>query len=284
MAANDQPPEQQSRIPNDIGPIDEAESQMRKALALLGDAPRHRPAPERSQSLGRPNSSSGPSRGGLQRRRFIQDGDVPVTILRREQTSDPRTHRPAPSGVAPTSSRLQRVEAALAAETAAREKAERALTETHTAVRDLQTKIGHADLVKDEAVDVLQHERIEFGQMRIEFESLQTDLQTLRDELQTLRPLLEAAQDTLAQERKARKAAENAQELAEAARADAERLVRTLPEAETMVQPIKSNRRDRTAAKAVTGGLFDAVPSRRSASDPEPVKRWLNAAPAGKRR
>jgi DNA repair exonuclease SbcCD ATPase subunit len=178
LSANDE--ERQSRTSDDIGPIDEAESQMRKALGLLGDTPRHQVEPERSQRLGRPSSNLGPSGGGLQRRRFVQDGDVPVTVLRREQAHNPIPQRAALSGVAPASSRLQRVEAAQAAEGAARETAERSLRETQTAVRDLQTKIGHADLAKNEAIDALQREREANAQARTELESLQTELQMLR--------------------------------------------------------------------------------------------------------
>ena len=57
-------------------------------------------------------------------------------------------HRGVAAPSAPTTSRLQRTEAALAAETIAREKAERSLSETQSVVRDLQTKIGHAELAK----------------------------------------------------------------------------------------------------------------------------------------
>ncbi len=102
-------------------PIDEAESQMRKALGLLGEGQRHRPEAERSEPTHR---MADRFNSGLHRRRFVQDGDIPVTVLRRDQGHEAPAHRGAPSAALPTSSRLQRTEAALAAETAAREKAE----------------------------------------------------------------------------------------------------------------------------------------------------------------
>ncbi len=104
----------------------------------------------------------GPDRfnGGLHRRRFVQDGDVPVTVLRREPGHEAPVHRAVATPVAaPSSSRLQRTEAALAAETARREKAERALADLQAVLRDLQTKIGHAELTKTEAMAALKAER-----------------------------------------------------------------------------------------------------------------------------
>src|SRR5277367_5564391 len=76
--------------PSDSGPIDEAESQMRKALGLLGE-PRNRPDTER---MDQPARLSERFNGGLHRRRFVQDGDIPVTVLRRgEQGHEIPPHR-----------------------------------------------------------------------------------------------------------------------------------------------------------------------------------------------
>ena len=115
--------------------------------------------------------------GGLHRRRFVQDGDIPVTVLRRDQGHEAPVHRGAAPAAAPTSSRLQRTEAALAAETAAREKAERSLAEAQSVVRDLQTKIGHAELAKNEAIETLRREREAWSQLRTESEAWETRLQ-----------------------------------------------------------------------------------------------------------
>src|ERR1700722_2400854 len=62
--------------PNDSGPVDEAESQMRKALGLLGESSRHRSDGDR---MDQPARMGDRFNGGLHRRRFVQDGDVPVT-------------------------------------------------------------------------------------------------------------------------------------------------------------------------------------------------------------
>ncbi len=73
---------------DDTGQAAEAESQMRKALGLLGESSRHRPDPERMEQP----VIRGPDRfnGGLHRRRFVQDGDIPVTVLRREPGHEPQ--------------------------------------------------------------------------------------------------------------------------------------------------------------------------------------------------
>jgi hypothetical protein len=289
-AAEDQS-DRQNRTADDLGPIDEAESQMRKALGLLGEAPRHRPEAERTEVVSRSSGSLGPFGGGLHRRRFVQDGDVPVTVLRRDQQHDSIPHRTAPSGAAPTTSRLQRAEAALAAETALRERAERALSEAQSALRDLQTKIGHAELAKNEALETLHRERENTVQGRADFDGLRVDLRTVREELAETRTALEQTQDLLEEERHARKAAEKAQKSAESAREEAERLIHALSEAETMTPavprpstaPVKAGKPARGATKA-HGDLFAAETPRRGVAEPEPVKWWLNAAPAGKRR
>ncbi|HET6607274.1 MAG TPA: hypothetical protein VFG62_11420 [Rhodopila sp.] len=286
--------DRQNRTPDDIAPIDEAESQMRKALGLLGETPRHRPDAERVEVSSRPSGSLGPFGGGLHRRRFVQDGDVPVTVLRRDQQHDSIPHRTAPSNGAPTSSRLQRAEAALAAETALRERAERALNEAQSGIRDLQTKIGHAELAKNEALETLRRERETIAQGRSEFDGLQTDLRMVRDELADLKIALEQTQNLLEEERHGRKVAEKAQKSSESAREEAERLIQALSEAETLAAPavtpanrvavpVKSNRAPRGAVKA-NGDLCASETPKRGAAEPEPVKWWLNTTPPAKRR
>ncbi len=125
--------------------MDDAEQQMRRALGLYGDSPRPRPEGERPE----PAQRGGGFMQGVHRRRFVQDGEVPVTVVRRDA---PDAAHAGAGAASPTSSRLQRVEATLAAESAGRERAERALNEAQAAVQALQTKIGHNDLAKNEAV------------------------------------------------------------------------------------------------------------------------------------
>jgi hypothetical protein len=283
LGASEHQSDRQSGSPDEIAQIDEAESQMRKALGLLGDAPRHRAEPDRSDPQNRSSGSTGAFSGGLHRRRFVQDGDVPVTVLRRDIAHDPAAHRAAPASAAPTSNRLQRAEAALAAETAMREKSERALSDSQNAVRDLQTKIGHAELARNEALDALRRERDAAAQVRAAFDALKAELESARDELEHAQKLSEERERALDEERRLRKAAEKAQKIADAAREEAERLVRALSEVEVTAAPAKAVKPARNTGKA-TGDLFAAETPKRGAAEPEPVKWWLNSGPAGKRK
>lgn len=136
---------------------------MRRALGLYDDEVRPRTEGDRQEPAQRGGQGAF-GQGGVHRRRFVQDGEVPVTVVRRDM---PDAEHPGggPSGIGqsgPTSTRLQQVEAALAAETASRERAERALHEAQAAVQALQTKIGHNELVKNDALGALKrhHEEI----------------------------------------------------------------------------------------------------------------------------
>ncbi len=207
---------------------DDAESQMRKALGLLGEGPRHRVDAERTET---PNRSGDRFSGGLHRRRFVQDGDVPVTVLRREPGHEAPAHRSSVSAaVPPTTSRLQRTEAALAGETAAREKAERLLSETQMIVRDLQTKIGHAELAKNEAIETLRREREAAAQGRADMDAREARFLTMQARAQAAEDAAQTYQEQLQEERQARKALEKALKTTEAALEAAEQLVRTLSE------------------------------------------------------
>lgn len=287
----------------EAGQNDEAESQMRRALGLLGDSPRHRTEPDRSEQQGR---SGGSFNGGLHRRRFVQDGDIPVTVLRREPVHDTPAARIAAPVNVPSSSRLQRTEAALAAETAARDKAERSLSEAYAVVRDLQTKIGHAELAKNEAIESLRREREAANAMRGEAEAWEARLREAEERALSAEDAANEVQDQLASERQARRTAEKALRAAEAAREAAEQLVRSLSE-ETS-EPLRSvpHRATRGATERTRYEPVQAEPSRRGppvaepevteanarrqrpaepdSSEPEPVKWWLNTKPAPKRR
>lgn len=268
----------------DPGPIDEAESQMRKALGLLGEAPRHRPDSDRMEQPGRMSDRFS---GGLHRRRFVQDGDIPVTVLRRDQGHEAPSHRGVAAPPAPTSSRLQRTEAALAGETAAREKAERALAETQSVARDLQTKIGHAELAKTEAIEALRRERDSVSQLRSELDSIRERVREAEEQTHTAERNLHACQEQLAEERQARKTVEKTLRATEAARDAAEQLVRTLSEEVPVRAAAPQQKRQ---VRAVVEPEVVAVPVRRGrvteavAAEPEPVKWWLNTKPVGKKR
>jgi hypothetical protein len=264
-------------------PIDEAESQMRKALGLLGEGQRHRPESERSEPAHRMGDRFN---GGLHRRRFVQDGDIPVTVLRRDQSHELPAHRGAPAAALPSSSRLQRTEAALAAETAAREKAERTLADVQALAHDLQTKIGHAELAKNEAVDALRHQRDVSAQLRTEMHGLQGHLEQALAQSHATEQASASWQDQLADERHARKSTEKALRTAEAERDEAERLVRALSEE----APASAPRRSEPVSRPQVEPEVAAAPARRAriveqpAAEPEPVKWWLNTKPTTKRR
>jgi hypothetical protein len=267
--------------PGDAAPNDEAESQMRKALGLLGEAPRHRPEAERMDQTARIGDRFN---GGLHRRRFVQDGDIPVTVLRRDQGYEAPAHRGVAAPSAPTSSRLQRTEAALAAETAARDKAERSLAETQTVVRDLRTKIGHAELAKDEATDALRRERESIAQMHAERDASENRLQEALDQTRAAERAAQACQEQLAEERNARRTAEKALRVAESALAAAEQLVRTL--SAEMVAPRHAPQQPHRP-RAVAELDFAARRGRSPdglVAEPEPVKWWLNTKSGGKTR
>lgn len=80
-----------------------------------------------------------------QKRRFVHDGEVPVVVMGGVGSS-------SATGANPTN-RLAVAETALDSERVARRRVERALSEAQAAVHDLQTKIGHANLARDEATE-----------------------------------------------------------------------------------------------------------------------------------
>jgi hypothetical protein len=180
---------------------------------------------------------------------------------------------------------LQRTEAALAAETAARERAERSLADVQAVAHDLQTKIGHAELAKNEAVEALGREREVTAQLRADAHAWQEQLADAQAQARIAEQAAASWQDQLADERHARKSTEKALRLAETAREEAERLARALSEETPAPRRNESARRPHVEPEVVA-----AAASRRPraveapAVDPEPVKWWLNPKPAAKRR
>ena len=164
---------------------------MRRALGLDGEQLRSRPAQERVDLPQRPAERfSTPGH----KRRFVHDGEVPVTLVhglvsgRREQTDGNGTR--AGANAQPTN-RLEVAEAALAAEIATRERAERGLAEAQAMVHDLRTKLGHADLARQEAVEALRREREASAALR-------ASLQEAEDQVTAVRQAQEAAERALA--------------------------------------------------------------------------------------
>ena len=171
---------------------------MRRALGLDGEQLRARPMQERGDSPQRPAEQFTPGH----KRRFVHDGEVPVTLVhglvsgRREQTDGNGTRG---GGNAQPTNRLEVAEAALAAEIATRERTERSLQEAQASVHDLQTKLGHADLARQEAVETLRREREASSGLR-------ASLQELEEQVRAARQAQEAAEGTLAELRERRAA------------------------------------------------------------------------------
>jgi len=261
---------------------DLAESQMRKALGLLGEGQRHRPEPERQEQAHRAGERFN---GVVHRRRFVQDGDIPVTVLRRDQGHETPAQRGVVPTIPPTSSRLQRTEAALAAETAAREKAERSLAEVQALVHDLQTKIGHAELAKNEAVEALRQERDVITKLRADANGWEGRIQEALVQVRAAEQGAASCQEQLADERHARKAAEKALRVSESARETAEQLVRALSD-ESPPAPRRIEPAGRPGAKPEVVAAAARRPSAPNTpvAEPEPVKWWLNPKSAAKRR
>jgi hypothetical protein len=109
---------------------------MRLALGL-GTRPAHsgQPSPTSSQVPASHDSVR-------QRRRFAQDGDVPVVILHRGRDSD-----------AGGENKLAALTADLREERAARAKCERALEEANGVISSLMTKLKHAEMTLEEKVN-----------------------------------------------------------------------------------------------------------------------------------
>lgn len=133
----------------------EDEANMRRALGMLGGSPRAgQPAgsverrgasyPASGHSAAHPSGQMSP-----RRHRFVQDGEVPVTVVRGRGEHAPELSRATqPSPV----NRVDALQESLAAEQAARGAAERALEEAQASIRTLQTRLSHLELARDEAM------------------------------------------------------------------------------------------------------------------------------------
>ena len=114
-------------------PTDSTEARMRLALGLGS-----RPATPGHGA--RPTSSSPTSHDpARQRRRFAQDGEVPVVMLHRGRDGD-----------AAGENKLAALTAELREERAARLKSERALEEANALIQSLRTKLKHTEMTWDE--------------------------------------------------------------------------------------------------------------------------------------
>jgi hypothetical protein len=252
-------PREQSQSSATAPPMDDAEQQMRKALGLYGDGSRARPDSDRQDSGQR--AGGGFTQGGVHRRRFVQDGEVPVTVVRRDAPD-------ATGQTGPTSSRLQRVEAALAAETSGRERAEKALHEAQGTVQALQTKMGHNDLAKNEAMAAAKRHLDEVVTLKEELAASADSLHQVEARAHEAEEELRELRTELAEERRGRKLAE--------------RLLREATEEASLVPAHQPP--DQVAREQIARPPVERIPARRGRppivhaepeDDAEPVKWWL---------
>jgi hypothetical protein len=219
-------------FPSDDERLDATEAQMRRALGLHDGSSL---APQPTPPVPAP---SGPHRPP---RRFVRDGEVPVTVIHRDENSG--------------TNQLEVARQTIRSLTAAKEQAERLLGEAQTAIRDLQTKLAHERLAKDEAVS-----------------RTETDRQVSEQTLQSV-------QAGLAEERGARRRAE--QQLAEAleGRQEAEQRLRDVLAAQIVQVPSQASVKGRPRRRVDRAA---AVPMpNRAAGDMEPDnKAETHAAPA----
>ena len=130
----------------------------------MDDRPHHRSSAAASMS------SDG--RSGPMRRRFARDGDVTVVVAQ-PGTGVGTAHRP-PSATTPPVNRLANAEAALAAEQAARQRAERALADAQSTIKRLQTQVAHVEMTGREALEAAQRADSERAAMAAALEAERT--------------------------------------------------------------------------------------------------------------
>jgi len=117
----------------------ETETQMRRVLGL-----NHQPTPGHEPP---PRTTTGVGAAHPHRRRFVRDGDVPVTVVHREHDQGAGTNK------------LDAAQEALHEQMAAREQTEQLLQEARATIRALETKLAHERIAREEAVLRLEEER-----------------------------------------------------------------------------------------------------------------------------
>ena len=157
--------------PPDDFRLRDAEAQMRRALGLDQNSA---PAPERTQP------APSPADHFAHRRKFVRDGQVPVTVIRPSSGEG--------------KDQLEAARNAMRSLAAAKERAERLLAEAQTAVTHLQTKLGHERLARDEASARADTDRGSFEQS---LQSVRADLAAERSARERAEQGLRDAQATI---------------------------------------------------------------------------------------
>ena len=239
-------PSPEVSAPAALGQVDDTEARMRKALGLDDPKLHLKQAPERGGQRLAEHSAVG------HRRRFVQDGDVPVTMMRRDPVAESSFNR------------RQQAEAQLAAETAARAQAERALAKAQSQARDLQTKFGHTELAKTEALEAIRQQRETITDLRSKAAQQAALRREAEERVWQAEQTVAGLQDRLEKERTARKAAEKALRLVEEARDAAKRLARDLAKAPAVHRGRAAKADTKPEAKPVKWWLASAATTNRS--------------------
>jgi len=216
-----------------------AEAQMRRALGLNNTTSQTQAMP--------PPATPTASTSHPQRRRFVRDGEVPVTVIHRDQ------------GDASGANALEAARQGLREQVAAREHAEHLLQEAQATIHDLQTKLAHERLARDEA------------------------LQRADTERQVAEQALHRAQEESAIERDCRQKADQERDDAIAARQEVEERIREMLAAPGSPRDPQAIRRQRktmpTTEPSVDGDKVEQVrrrgrPAKSKQSEAEIVKWW----------
>jgi len=238
----------------DTSDPESAEERMRRALGLAsnrnGQGAQPRPE-QQSKPLARP---AGRAAGDRPRQRFVRDGDVPVMLVGR--------HRPHDTDLTAVAEDRNAIEAGLQDERAARAKGEQALQDALATIRDLQTKLGHAELAHREKSEAAQAARGAAEAMQAEHRECEARWH-----------------EDLAAERAARVAAEAALHEAACDRGRADQTLQaapaTKPASNAREVPAKPVAKASVKRQVETARKAAAVPRQR---EPQPVKWWLKTA------
>jgi chromosome segregation ATPase len=239
-------------------PADEA--QVRRALGL----------PVATSRPFTPGHSAATTIGSHQpkRRQFVRDGDVQVEIVNRHQ-----------SNAESSTNQLEAARNAMRSLTAAKDRAERLLTEAQATIHDLQTKLGHERLAKDEAAQRADADRKTIEQtlqsVRSDLAAQERSSQALRDAQASIANLTEKLHCTeqALQTVKSELASKAAQDAArnQVAGGDygaAQRVRRPVGRPRKQVEKTL-----RTSKKATSAG--EAKPKRTPKLPEKPVKWWV---------
>ena len=217
-----------------------AEERMRRALGLTGNHNGQSAQPRPEQQPKPLARSSGRASGDRPRQRFVQDGDIPVTLV----------GRPRPPA------------ADLPAASEGRNVVEAALQDALATVRDLQTKFGHAELAHREASEAAQSAR------------------DAAEALQAEQREREARwHEDLTAERAARIVAEAGLHEAACARARTNQPLQAASAAKPASHPrdVPAKPTAKASAKKPAEGMRKAAAAPRQ-REPQPVKWWLKTA------